>query len=853
MARSKQDIVNALIEAAQQDPILGEVTASLVGKELLYFGANVIYQIESATNAVSRFSDLSRADMDQLIAFGFSHEVPVATYRPATVTLTLRTASPQVFAPFTLRLAIGSAFFYNIDFVQSGRQVTFYQGIVRTIRSSSQTLDAFQLDSKGIASSFVAGSWQLYKEFLAGSYQSSYVKLGEKAIPASVRVFAKSTDSSSLAVFPYTEFQYGLTSPQAHLYKVRTGWDRSINVYFGDANWAEAVNMEQFYYQLYWLEATAQNFSVTKQASIQDLISGTTFKVSDSGPGFSISSSTLAEAESLSYARSSMEQAIFETQGLVTETQIKAYVDSFPSVNSSRLSSSVSSQGLPSVEVLVKPASPENTSFGFLQDALTQYGVDGVSYKVTAATPVSFKVRLTPIGSSGVSELPRAQQMISDFCSYQNLTLSSLVSSSVLTQYLQQQGLFNVNAEVVVSDLPVTASSAQLQLPAPPLINTIRQVSGDEVVGFDSNGVWRSLSSKGTSISTSSQTITSFVGDYIFLCTPGQKNYLVRSSGSNWVAQDVTQFLRTTAGESLSGRFIDTSDQGPAFLHTSQASGQQQLLIFPDSAAFREGPASIFNSLTVVTPIWEVTVSNSQYSIDLNASVGLYNGYLYFYKVGGTSVWRLQTLGTQVSESLTEVWTIADDSVRCFLISGQKLTILESTGNFLSSIFEVSLGTDGLRTQYSIESQGGVPSGIQSFTKTLVGFEFVSVSGVSTYFARFSNLSGRGLCYLSPQTSVNFQPWVFGSSSVTPTYVRKVAEGVYLPSVYPLVQVVSDFSSVYDLTFSRRFVSEGTVDYISGVIYGIVVEGEDDKLSYEVSGTLTGSNNYPQFSGFVEA
>ncbi len=105
------------------------------------------------------------------------------TVKPATVRITIKTSKVQVFAPFAIRLEVGNLSFYNIDFVRSDQQITLYQGTPKAVTSVSRSTEGATLDAMGIDSSVSTDSsyqsWMLYKEFQKGTYQSSYIKLGE--------------------------------------------------------------------------------------------------------------------------------------------------------------------------------------------------------------------------------------------------------------------------------------------------------------------------------------------------------------------------------------------------------------------------------------------------------------------------------------------------------------------------------------------------------------------------------------------------------------------------------------------------------------------------------------------------
>ena len=107
MSRTRQEIIDSLFEQAESDPILSSVSRSLVGKELTYFGGNVLYQVETMGDAVSRFSDIARADFQQLIAFAYTNDDPCDTVKPATVRVMLNLKETTVYPPFAVKLEVG--------------------------------------------------------------------------------------------------------------------------------------------------------------------------------------------------------------------------------------------------------------------------------------------------------------------------------------------------------------------------------------------------------------------------------------------------------------------------------------------------------------------------------------------------------------------------------------------------------------------------------------------------------------------------------------------------------------------------------------------------------------------------
>lgn len=862
MARTRQEIIDELFEQAESDPILSSVSRSLVGKELTYFGGNVLYQAEMMQDAISRFSDISRADFQQLIAFAYTNDVPCDTVKPAMVRLEMKLNEVKVFPPFSIRLEVGSLQFYNIDFVKSDSQVTLYQGkpmamTSKPISNDGAKLDVFGLDSSGILSD--AGSyktWKLYKEFKQGKYQSSYVKLGEGVISDSVRVFARQLGTSGVdvdqIVFPYTEFNQGLSSPDAKLYKVRTGWDKSINVLFGDDNWAMMVNQDQFQYELYWLQAGTSNYNLKTSNPLFLGYDGSKSILRDSSKSefYTVNSYSLAERDSLPYAKSYVQTKKFLQQGLVTEKQIVSYVDSIPSVNSSRVSSD---QQTNSVTVVVKPSDPEDTNFEFLEDILLQSGVIGQSYSVVVATPLDFNVEVTPINQSGLSELNRANQLIQEYCSYDNLTINTMVSSAILNQKLQQSGIFNVSAKIVIKGERVYPDTNQTQkLSAQPQINTIRQYDGNgDMVAFDSDGLYRQISGN---VGEFVPEFVSGVGDFFFASKAGQ-SYLLDKETSRAIAAEATSILVDTKGAPINGKFFEFYEDYIPFLKKS--SSGYSVLRYANSTIFEKGDTSIFNRVSTIRPVGTevniVTVDSSgkQFSVVTSGTCAIVNSQLYLavdFGSGDSHDYKIAQFGYYTGS--VDQWKI----IRTVSVNGSsdirttKFSVIDKV-LIIPTKFSGQTWTDYdyFDTRSSVQSSGKVsmntpvPLDIRSIVFS--GGYLYALSAVNLYQFGYRFLSSYNGIQLFVQTNKSL------SGSVPSKILRVLSSGILMLCSSSSIWRNTVFENLSEARISdaRIFESDGSVDYEEDVIYGIRVFSESDVLDYQVAGTLVGSTVYPHF------
>lgn len=878
MPRTRQQIIDTLFEQAESDPILSSVSRSLVGKELTYFAGNVIYQVESMGNAVSRFADVARADFQQLIAYAYTNDVPCDTVKPATVRITLKTASVKVLPPFAVRLEVGNLNFYNIDFVRTDQQITLYQGTPKAVTSISRSTEGATLDALGIDSGVLSDesyqSWTLYKEFQKGKYQSSYIKLGENAISDSVRVFARQMGTNSSMgvlvdptqiVFPYTEFNRSLTSPEAKLYKVRTGWDLSVNVLFGDDNWAMQVNQDQYQYEVYWLEAGVTNFNLKANNKLYlgyDNDPSQKILLRDSGDGeyYSVTSYSLGESQSLAYARSFVQTKTFAQQGLVTEQQILSYLAALPSVNSSRVDTDSESN---TVTVTLKPTDPEDTYFQFIEDYLYQYGVIGNKYKVVVATPLDFNVELTTISQSGLSELSRARQVVEEYCSYESLTINTPISSAILNQKLQQSGIYNVSASIVVKGEAVSPGVDQSQkLQAQPAINTIRQYSSNgELVGFDSDGTFRQIQS-GT-LSIPSNPILSVVGDFFFLTgkVSGQtKSYLLDKQDARSLCVDASNILTDSTGAPIYGKFFEFSEDSLQFLQNVE--GEFKVLNFANSPIFQEGDTSIFNRISTIRPYGEsyplslYDLVGTEISLVSEGSFAMVNSLLYCavnVAEDGTPQYRIGQFQLQTKDGYTS-WVL-QRFVGSTTSSDIRMTrFLVYDGNILiPTSFDESgawLGYDIFNTvttrSYigSVSVQGGATI-TPTYLKFSSGYLYALQQGetpslVQCSFRFSSNLQ---TLQLNIQTKLQF-------SDGFPTSLDAIdSDGVIYMSNPTTIwkSTISKEGTPVLISDSQQFMSVGSVDYEVGVIYGIEEVGSDNYLDYSVAGTLKGSSVYPRY------
>jgi len=202
------DLKNSLNSSAWQ-----QLKGSLLGRELLAYGTEIIFSTELVKEALGNSLYLENVDIDGIISISNAQDIPLQKIKPATVKVVINSLTTTYYAPFTLKFTKGAISFTNIDYVSSDGIIELYQGnVVSAFSNASQTTAdflAFKVDT--------TKQWTEFTEFVEGDFYSKYIKLGNNAMAASVRILEK----SGSVVIPITEYNPLISDNLQSLYKVR--------------------------------------------------------------------------------------------------------------------------------------------------------------------------------------------------------------------------------------------------------------------------------------------------------------------------------------------------------------------------------------------------------------------------------------------------------------------------------------------------------------------------------------------------------------------------------------------------------------------------------------------------------
>ena len=819
VVKSRQDIIDELTSQVVNGHPLSEVFNSLVGKELLYYAGTVLHQLSVYQSELVSLKEISRSSLPELVASAYANDLTISLNRPASVTVTLpsQSSGEVVYAPFSLSASVGSAMFYNVDFVRSGETFDLVQGSLQySLSKGSGVYDVFP----ALRNVSTSTQWTLYKEVLSSDASSTYLKLGNYAYPQSVWVFSRATNSSGAYYeFPFTRYEGNLRDKASNMYLVKVGWDYSVNVYFGNSQWAnDPFNQGDNDVQVCWLNLTFTNFTLPSNFQVLDL--------EQNEVPVEVITSSVGERSSLTYAKEMFGVASGRVEGVVTLAQIQSYLNSLSSVNSS-----IVEEGERSVLIYVKPKKGLS-KFQFIEDFLDLYGVPGVSYQVQVSTPVVFDVSLTPVGNQGVLEMSSAISYLNKALSYDKLKLTDVISNSILQSELGVLGVTSVRPELVVSDDVHNQYDGYLQLSSLPVPNTFKVAvpSGrdnvpEEVLAFDSDGVIKQITTQGAFSGTIQ---VSPLGDYLFVCN-SSKQYLMRWNAYYWDMVEVTGLLKSDVSTGLAeGRF----DRYSLSFKTYVASGR--VTLFTSIESFNESDVSLFVRPSAQVASYSATlagVTPDTQAVYLNGSLYvLLSGKVLRYEWDGEG-WQ-QTESAISSESVTRFIVLGDyiisftsgssvgvfDTTKCLNYETCALTVPDISLSNIKDILGVTSST-----VHVLHLEGDVVKVTEfsvrvSLNSRQVQFTRVRVIGSSDNVEMSAILGYRG----SFETIMNEENNVFS--------VLGLSEGT---------REVEPFNNpqVYQVS--------GNIDYNTGKVYGLSVK-DSQKISYKVYGTLTGGSTYPE-------
>lgn len=437
---------------------------SLVGKELIAFGGEVVASVENVKDTLVDTLDYEKADFAGLISLSQINDVWVSGFKPAFIKVKLKgIITPLVFKPFDLQFSTGSATFTNIDYCTSSDELILYQGVVKTALTSGtpDQYSGYRVDTEiPYEITNIPSSDNTVKNFLI---------LGESVMPESIYLFKRYENVVS-QISQYHPLRYGSDVEQ---YKVRTLSDMKQTIQFGDGVWGKSDYDAGTDFQAIWLELSNNEFASEGTLTSTEYGSYSQNQVEILASGF-------ADSMNIEYARYNYKKNMLITSVVASKEQIREFTNSYPFVlDSNVVLFDEQDYTLSTIAVYIKPTDPNDQGgFGEVEEALDLHGNIFSIHHVQLANPLLFSVLVYANYNNQV------QQFLVDRFAYNNLAYKEIISAAATAGEIQS--LYQLSNYILFR---VYQDQSLLSLMSP-IQGTIRLLdANNQVVGFDSHGI----------------------------------------------------------------------------------------------------------------------------------------------------------------------------------------------------------------------------------------------------------------------------------------------------------------------------------------------------------------------------
>lgn len=488
--------------AADPSSPWAKLKGSLVGKELLVWGAEIISQAALQNQLLADSMYLESANERMIKVCAWSNDLKLDNVKPHAIKIRLATAESKIFGPFAVKVVIGGASYYNLDFVRSNEELILYQGTA-TLKSTKPNANwVTGLDNSLFTKNM---RWDVHSTRAFGGDNGAYgaapvyLKLTKQTLADSVRVFACRLGDTTVA-YPISEYSPILRdgSGYENLYKVRLGRDNYQTVMFGDGIWGKAYSADMYDYIVYYLDATSTNVSTdatpkfyiseteiptaAKAKTLKDRgedvpVYGTLISVSNGGPA------------TLEYMRSQLKSQLGSSVAVTTRQQIREFCNAQPTV----LDCNPVLTGQNEVTVYVKPFDEADDAFNFIAFSLNMHGDMCVNYKSEVGKPFIFNIILSKASVTDSLKQKAAAKLLHDYAyrrlAYDGSSLESSVSEGISISGIGSKLASILGTVMVDLEIEEIVSASDKKLTFTPVIGTIKVYdSGDNVIGYDDAG-----------------------------------------------------------------------------------------------------------------------------------------------------------------------------------------------------------------------------------------------------------------------------------------------------------------------------------------------------------------------------
>lgn len=516
--RAKSDII-AYLASQLTDDIWKKLQNSLLGRELLAFGAEVISENENVKDTMLLQMNPETADKNGLYMLSQMNEIPITNIKPSTLVVQMAD-SVKTYAPYELQYNVGNVHFTNIEYTMQGKSVSLINGTHKCYSVPN---------GSNISEGAIEDGSETF--FYDGTTTYSGIKLGN-AYPDSIVV----TDENGLEIPRYSS-DIALSNNIDMMYKVVTGVDGNTFVRFlkgGDTIPNPTA------YKIDWLDHSAMEFEVddTDVKDGNDVVA-------------TIEYYSQGVVDDLDYMRQQLKKEMAKYNGLNTPVSVENYVKGMPYILDAKCE-----KGEDGLCVYVKPSSPtpEYSTYLDFSEVAAHISLNSILFpniKVRTANQIMFGVEI-----SGVSDLKLQQgikSLLQERFSYENMDFNTIINTgSILSEIYGKYG--------IVPTINMTIKEDFVQnkpLSFTPIKNSLKLYdSDDKILGWEDNGLLYGKTNIGSNIPFGMYDVVASMGTMFLLMLKGYgikySDFDPAKTGCKYLNDDTTQLVKVELyGEEL--------------------------------------------------------------------------------------------------------------------------------------------------------------------------------------------------------------------------------------------------------------------------------------------------------------
>lgn len=444
--RAKSEIRTEL-ESKLNDDIWKKLKTSLLGRELIAFGAEVISENENVKDTMLLQLNPETADKYGLYLLSQMNEIPITNKKPSAVVVEMSDNS-KTFAPYELTYSVGNVHFTNIEYTMRGKTVSLLNGNHKCYVKGGMTVTA---QTYGEETYFYDGGDSYYGIRIGNAYPDSIIVV----------------DENEIEIPRYTS-DIALAETVGVMYKVVTGVDGGIYIRFVCRENYKAPAT----YRIDWLDHDAMEF---------DIDDNTTVTVNNT-PVAKIKYTSTGTVDDLSFMRLQLKKEMAKYNGFNTPSSVERYVRGLPYILDAKCEKSDNG-----INIYVKPSSfnPNLKTYLDFSEVAAHISLNSILFpniKIRTGKRIMFGIEISGVDDAKLQN--GIKNLLQKKFSYENMTFNTVINTSnVLAEIYAKYGIVpTVNLTIredFVQDKPLSFK---------PIKNTLKLYNNDNaVVAWEDN------------------------------------------------------------------------------------------------------------------------------------------------------------------------------------------------------------------------------------------------------------------------------------------------------------------------------------------------------------------------------